>query len=338
MKHFVTRYKIIATWVALVSLGIQGSAWAADVHIERIFIFGDSLSDPGNVYQLTGETSQPPYAIIPSRPYDFQGFQFSNGRTWAQWFARHLELKRSGKAALEWPGRFGNYAFGGARARLTDDPFRSPSSREQFERYLNDYNGNVFPDALYVIQFGGNDVRDGLEKFLAVLAERVPPGQEPTTDDVNAALFQASLIIQPAVETLIGLIAELHGLGARHFLVATSPDLGLTPAVRFAGPEAAAIASMMAGSYNDGLETGLAALRALPGISINTLDLFSILGAIVEDPKAFGIRNTDTPCLIFMVETGAVCRRPNKYLFWDGIHPTARVHKIVSEIAAELYD
>lgn len=98
------------------------------------------------------------------------------------------------------------------------------------------------------------------------------------------------------------------------------------------------IASLMAGSYNDGLDSGIAALQALPGISINKLDFFSILSSIVENPRAFGIRNAETPCLIFMVPTGAICRKPNKYLFWDGIHPTAGVHKIVSNIAAEMYD
>lgn len=76
---------------------------------ERIFFFGVSLCDAGNIFAITGQTAQ--------APYDIHGYQFSNGKTWAQRFARHLELKRSEQAALFAQGRNGNYAFGGARAQ-----------------------------------------------------------------------------------------------------------------------------------------------------------------------------------------------------------------------------
>ena len=81
----------------------------------------------------------------------------------------------------------------------------------------------------------------------------------------------------------------------------------------------------------------------MPGISIETLDLSALLGDIIADPQSYGIDNATSPCLIFIpnaegsVQAWSYCRKPNRYVFWDGIHPTARVHKILSEAAESIY-
>lgn len=326
MKLYFRKLGFISTWVAIVTVGVQSNVWAGNNQFERIFIFGDSLSDPGNVYALLRATlpppytSQPPYEVIPSKPYDIDGFQFSDGKTWAQWFARHLEMKKSGQAALNDPGVNGNYAFGGARLRSLD-PNDPTSATSQLNRFLGDYGGLVDPQALYVIQFGGNDVRDALGILLL-------------TGDIEAA----GNVVKSAVETEVGMIFQLYQLGARHFLVANVPNISVTPAVKMFGSQGILGANLLVGEYNNGLGGGLQSLQGLHGISINQLDLHAIVTAIVDDPKSFGIGNTEAPCLMFMIETGAICSKSNKYLFWDGIHPTARVHKIVSEHAARIYD
>jgi phospholipase/lecithinase/hemolysin len=339
MKSRRHSHRLIVAFLALLSLGFHLKSWADVADFERIFFFGDSLSDAGNIFAITGETAQPPYDLIPSRPYDIDGYQFSNGKTWAQWFARHLELKRSGKAALFAPGTNGNYAFGGARAR--SNAGAAPSSEAQLGMFLQDYRGRIDPDALYVIQFGGNDIRDAIEKFFQVI------GSNPNDPNIfNEASQQAGLIIQAAVTANIELIVKLHnnGKGAKHLLVVNAPNLALTPAIQGLGSQAAFIASMISASYNDGLAAGVSAVTSLPGISIRHLDLFSLINSIVEDPQSFGINNAQSPCLIFTptadgsLKAYSYCSKPNKYLFWDGIHPTAKIHKIVSEIAESIYE
>jgi phospholipase/lecithinase/hemolysin len=47
-------------------LGLAPVGGFARDGFDGIFIFGDSLSDPGNAYALTGETSKTPYAPIPA--------------------------------------------------------------------------------------------------------------------------------------------------------------------------------------------------------------------------------------------------------------------------------
>jgi outer membrane lipase/esterase len=318
MKRLVKQARVTAVWVAIVSAGTLGNAWAAN--FERMFILGDSLSDPGNIYALTGETSQAPYAIVPDRPYDIDGFQFSNGKTWAQSFARHLEMKRSGQAALLAPGVNGNYAFGGARAGSTDaaDPI---SATSQLMRYLGDHGYSADPDALYVLQFGGNDVRDALGALLV-------------TGDFGIAQG----IVENAVETELNIIQQLYQLGARQFLVVNVPDISRSPAVQIGGAPAAFAANLLTGGYNAGLEAGLQAVEGAPGISIQRFDLHAVSAAILTDPGDYGIMNAEAPCLMFMTTENVICDKPQKYFFFDGIHPTAKVHKIVSEEAAKLYE
>jgi phospholipase/lecithinase/hemolysin len=65
--------------------------------IERLYVFGDSLSDTGNVYRATGRTTPP------DPPY-FRG-RFSNGPVWVE----HLGARSGVK-----PERRRNFARGGA--------------------------------------------------------------------------------------------------------------------------------------------------------------------------------------------------------------------------------
>ena len=145
--------------LALTSPGVS----KADNNFSQIYIFGDSLSDPGNVFALTGLIAKAPYDPIPSAPYAIGGHQFSNGKTWAQRFAQKMKLVEGGKPALEAPGVNGNYAFGGARARNSGD---SPPAATQVGLFQFHYAGSADPEALYVVQFGGNDLRDALDAFL----------------------------------------------------------------------------------------------------------------------------------------------------------------------------
>src|SRR5699024_3470894 len=70
---------------ALVALGLPfGVAHASMVSYSQLYVFGDSLSDVGNIYELTDHNVpvSPPYA---------QG-RFTNGKVWVQYLAEDLGL------------------------------------------------------------------------------------------------------------------------------------------------------------------------------------------------------------------------------------------------------
>ena len=111
---------VLAIAMCLVLVSTAGAAETFD----RMVIFGDSLTDPGNHFVAFGITSQPPYAPLPDFPYAIGGHHFSNGPTWAEQLTRALGMPTSGKPALHAPGVFTNYAVGRARARARRAPLR----------------------------------------------------------------------------------------------------------------------------------------------------------------------------------------------------------------------
>ena len=201
-----------------------------------------------------------------------------------------------------------NYAVGGARA-FDDGTCKSPNLPCQVQVFLQDFVGSAPADALYVIEIGGNDLRD-------VLATGNP-------GLINAALGSVAANIQ-----------TLYQAGARKFLVWNAPDISLTPAIRSLGPAAVGAAEAAVLAYDAGLHTVLTSLEALPGINITEFDLYGAVHAIVADPSAFGLTDVTDAC-ISPNDPPFVCKNPDTYLFWDGIHPTKAAHAILAQDVAQ---
>jgi phospholipase/lecithinase/hemolysin len=143
-------------------------------------------------------------------------------------------------------------------------------------------------------------------------------------------------IIQTALGTIAANIQALWAAGARSFLIPNVPDLGLTPALQLAGPAAVGAATQLSEAFDAGLTQVLGQLQALPQIEFKTLDVFTLLHAIVSDPEAYRLKDVQDACLTFFVTVDAICERPNGFLFWDGIHPTVAGHEILEDAAQQL--
>ncbi|QSJ14523.1 hypothetical protein JYQ62_21710 [Nostoc sp. UHCC 0702] len=59
------------------------------------------------------------------------------------------------------------------------------------------------------------------------------------------------------------------------------------------------------------------------------LDVNSLYREAIDKPEKFGLTNVTKAC----VSNLATCDNPNKFLFWDGIHPTTAAHRILAEAA-----
>ena len=160
------RAGLAAALLAVAPLG--ASALAQDLPlIERFAVFGDSLSDPGNVFLATGEFTVRPFDGIPSAPYAIGHFHFSDGPTWVEDLAKTLHVDGRARPALLRPDAYTNYAFGGARARdLDDPPFPLSDLSGQVDQFLAHFDPDDLPDTLYILWIGSSDARDALE-FLA---------------------------------------------------------------------------------------------------------------------------------------------------------------------------
>jgi phospholipase/lecithinase/hemolysin len=302
-------------------------ALTAQPRFDSLVIFGTSLSDPGNFFAVIGGNNTPPSYVVdellvPSMPYARGGHHFSDGATWVEQLARSLGMAASAKPALANESKkAANYAVGGARANNTDHPF---DLGEQTAAFLADRGGVAPSSALYVVEMGGNDIRDAIETFSRVLLA--------TNDPVEAAA-RAGDVLAGALTSIYQNIALLHGRGARNFLVVNAPDLGLTPAIRALGPGAAALATGLSQQFNGGLEGIFAGFAGVPDMQLVRLDVYAKLQAIVTTPEDFGLTNVTAACITPDIAPYH-CKAFKDYLFWDGIHPTAAAHAIVAQQAA----
>jgi phospholipase/lecithinase/hemolysin len=321
--------------VITAALVISASTLSAQQHApySGIVVFGTSLSDSGNALALRGGTSTPPDydlnpLLIPSAPYARGGHHFSNGATWIEQFARSLALARTVRPAYasESPAAT-NYAVGGARACEASAP-DNVNLAGQVGAFLADSSGVASSDALYVIEMGGNDVRDAIAAALGVLQRG---GTFPQAVQAAVPILACA---QQAIQTAV---VTLQQSGAEHFLVWTAPNPGLTPAIRSLGPGAMQVATFLAAMFNTQmLLPTIQALDQTSGdIDIAVLDAFTLLQQITANPASFGLTNATNACVTPNAEP-YFCQAADEYLFWDGIHPTHAAHALVAHEAARV--
>lgn len=302
---------------AMLAVGTSTVSTAPQTPYGRVVVFGTSLSDSGNAFALRGGTNTPPDylldpLLVPSAPYARGGHHFTNGATWVEQFAQASGLAGSVRPAFASsdPGAT-NFAVAGARAY--EDGINVNLSA-QLAAFLERSGGVAPADGLYVIEMGGNDIRDALVAY---------PGG-------HAAILQA------AIGSIAQTIQVLYAAGARDFLVWRPPNVGLTPAIlAFNGihPGAADLATGLSLAFNSGLDGVVAQLSAFPGIRIARLDAYRMLNDLVADPAAFGLTDVTSACVTPDIAP-FVCDSPDQFLFWDGIHPTRAVHAMTSQEAA----
>jgi outer membrane lipase/esterase len=318
-RHSLSQFPVLA--VALAAFQPLGASAEGQPEFEKVVVFGDSLSDPGNVFVSTGQYAVRPFAPIPSAPYVIGGLHFTNGSTWAERLSLQLASLSGAGPALRAPWFFTNFAFGGARARA-GAPSASPDLGAQVAMHFANAGGMADADALYVIWFGANDVRDALEA-LAV-------------DPTGAQSFG---IVQAAITAVANNVVTLWSAGARTFLVPNVPNLASTPAVAAQPAPVRGAAAQLSAAYNAALGQALAGLEAqLTATRIERVDVFALLNAVLAAPSAYGLANTTEPCLRFGVVVDAICADPRRHMFWDAIHPTAAVHAILARHAAAVLE
>ena len=130
-------------------------------------------------------------------------------------------------------------------------------------------------------------------------------------------------VVENGIANILTTINILAAAGAQHFLVPNMANLANTPALA-GDPDAAAVSQL----FNMNLAAQLAMLDAGLAAEITLFDTAAAFQRLLADPAAFGLTNTTDPCV--NLAEGTVCPNPDEWLFWDGVHPTARTHEILA--------
>ncbi len=290
----------------------------------QIILFGDSLSDDGNVAHRTRDTVAFSY---PSTNFNYSNYRFTNDTntdpasrlyhgTWhEQLAATYLRLP----IATNSLDGGTDYAFGGATTEdgtqertVIGNPFPFGGGQvaitiDNMGKQIDDYLAARTPDpgALYILWGGGNDLFD-----------------DDSAGNVTATANRVG-----------GLIRRLTAAGARNFLVPNVPPLGAVPN-SFGDPTRVAQLNIASATYRNQLRTVIAATKASLaslGTTIQVFNLDSWLNGlrVLGQPAKYGLVNVITPAQGESVN-------PDQYLYWDDIHPTTSGHHNIAREAARL--
>jgi phospholipase/lecithinase/hemolysin len=321
--------RLICVWIFL--------SWSTvSIAFDRLFLFGDSLSDIGNDRLVTRELFDEDLRVPPPALY-YRG-RFSNGPVWTDFLALHLGINRhklfpslaEEVGEPEWQSRI--FAYGGSGTFASSKTPASPllpafpvrgllGQVEDFGADLAAAGATADGAALYVVWSGANDY------LLAGNAEGIPPPDPMVT-----------------VGNILAAIRQLETLGARNFLVPNLPNLANTPLAGLLGPETQGALLSVTQAHNGLLAQGLQELSrsTAAGTTLDLLDVFTLFETIGNNPAAFGFSHGFTElgpasnCLIPLFPESQSCAElpegldGNGFPFWDEQHPSEHLHRYIA--------
>jgi phospholipase/lecithinase/hemolysin len=216
MTFFRSPKQLFTLPLMLFGMGLSAHAGL----FSSVVVYGDSLSDNGNLFAAAG---------VPGSPY-YMGRR-SDGPVAVEQLAAALGAPLVDFAWIGATTGIGNYGDGGTTTSL--GAFSLPGMQAELAATQGSL-GPYLSGGLFVVFGGAND-------FLA-----------PSPLDLTP-----QAVIARAVNDELGIVASLELLGARNILVPGLPDLGLTPYFLSLGPVAAAQASSATDAFNSALRAGL---------------------------------------------------------------------------------
>lgn len=297
LQIFVSHLYGVAIAASLPIASVVLSPVAAEaVGFTNLYVFGDSLSDTGNLYQATSN-------LIPPPPY-FNG-RLSNGPLWVEYLAPKLNLTYIPQT---------NFAFAGATTGTSNTifPVILPGLQQEVNLFTA-LNPVADPIALYILWAGANDYVGGGQQNPAIPVSNLSTAIQSLTGIGAKNILVAN---QPDLGKLPGFIgnpqasAGLTALsGAHNSFLAQTLSL-LSPSLSASGVNL--IPLDINALVNDALTN-----PAKYGFTNTTQSCIS------------------PPPLLNPGVIPSVCANPDEYVFWDDIHPTTAAHAFIGEFAFE---
>ncbi|ALB42470.1 hypothetical protein AA650_20215 [Anabaena sp. WA102] len=217
--------------------------------------------------------------------------RLSNGLIWVDYFAPDLQFTNPS---------IQNYAFLGANTGVSNTfgQITVPGLLTQIQQFKTVNTNSIGKDGLYVIWAGAND-------FLNL-----------ATDPTQA--------VTNAVTNISSAITTLAGLGAKEIVVGNLTDLGATP-LSIANNNVANARAISIG-FNAALTQALTNLEPALNVDLSLVDIFGLSTAFQTNPANYKFTNITQPLITVTTPVN-----PDQYAFWDDVHPTNRLHQLVTD-------
>lgn len=266
----------------------------------QMFVFGDSISDVGTLFSLTG-------GILPPAPPYFNG-RFSNGPVWVEDLAPRLGLTFNPST---------DFAVGGATTGSQNvgsiSNFILPGLQTEVDNFVTANQAGADPNALYVVWAGANDylgsgstdfattvnnLATAVTKLTAVGAKNFMLPNQINLGATPAAISNGSQV-QQGLSQLV--VAHNTTLATAIQTLEQNPNINIIPVDVYS-----LLNNAIANPSNFGFTN--VTTNLVPGAGTS--------------PEVRG----------FTLPSGI---NPNEYLFWDALHPTTRAHSLIADTAVK---
>ena len=291
------------------SAGLAAGHAAAQDQFSGLVVFGDSLSDPGNLPKLLNINYPPP-------PY-FEN-QFSNGPV----YAKYLNDLFGISTPLQ------DYAIGGAMTgvgNISGLPGNSaiglPNSGMDGEiTYYLSSHPTITPHQLFIVWGGANN-------YLNVAPAL--SGMGLSQAGLKSYLTGPTGPVTVAVSNLVTDVSRLAAAGVKNFVVPNLPDLGATPLLN-GKASTATDGALLSTVHNQQLAAAMAQLQSQLHVNITIVDISSVFKGVLANPAQFGVdpSHTTQEC----IQNAACVANHQNYLFWDDVHPTGLLQQELSYV------
>lgn len=282
------------------TIGLQRPATAGP--FSNMVVFGDSLSDVGNLQQQWG------WLIDTPGPYYWNG-RFSNGPVWA-------ETVMTGLGLPPLTPSFDNgtdYAYGGAQTTGTTG--LNGIAIKDIDEQVSNYLGSLTPNAstLYVVFAGANDILQG---------------QTNMSVPVNSLSSSINSLISHGAQQFLVINLPPIGDTPRFNTSVSNMNTYNSRSQQYN----TALAAMIASTHTSHPSTTFYQydLTGLFNQALANPAQFGLVNATAS--SAPGLSPGDTS-----YDTSREVSNPNQYLFWDDVHPTQTVHAILGRRILDLF-
>ncbi|CAN4104001.1 unnamed protein product [Withania somnifera] len=309
--------------------------------VTAMYVFGDSLVDVGNNNHLLTFFR----ANFPFNGIDYPGGKptgrFSNGKNAADFLAEKIDLPTpppylSDKNDFFLKGV--SFASGGAGILKTtnDHPFNGTIYLSKQVGYFSEVQKRLIQklgesaakrhlsNSLFAVVIGSNDLFNYL----------ISKSKNPITKSPQE-------YIQLMLSTFSNQLMQIHNLGARKFLIVGIGPIGCTPSQRFLSSSGNCNdeANHCATIYNKGLQSMLLKLKSQlkEDFNYSYFNIYDFFVDLIQDPTKYGFLEIKAACCgigilraeIACIPISQYCPNRNDHVFWDKVHPTEAVDKIL---------
>lgn len=294
-----------------------------NLSFSKIVVFGDSISDSGNLHS---------WARIPNAPY-WNG-RYSDGPVWVEYLSAFL----SHIPVLNW-----SYAGAKTSGRLYAPDWISLAKswvRNSFtgsvEGYVTKYLANDNPsfeglkDTLFIVWAGGNNYVEKGEGSQC-LEENIAEGPKQLQCSDRGVLEKDIYLKTPslAIEDLHRTLSALCDRGAKYIFIPPVPRVHATPWAKLAN-----IVSITDRAVNEQIKLMDDLIDGLEDKYPDTKFIYPDLGEAEHSlAKEYDLDNEDI-CLD-LDNYKKPCDDPKAKLYYDDIHPSSFVHCLIAYLGME---